>query len=83
MRTFSQPASSCLLFSPLSGEFSPGPSLSQAREAHLCWDLGGGGGETLLLGGLYYRQTTELLSPHPHTGLLSSSPGFSLQHSTM
>ena len=68
---------SCLKLNPLTGAFSPtSVSLVEERYSHLCWEIEGEGGPTLLIGG-YSSRSTELLSSDGS----SSNPSFSLPFS--
>ena len=70
---------SCLKLNPLTGAFSPtSVRLVEMRYAHLCWEVEGEGGPTLLIGGGGSRNSTELLSEDG----LSSSASFPLQYNT-
>ena len=63
---------------PQTGTFDPtSVSLLEERRDHLCWEIEGEGGPTLLMGGFYSR-STELVSPDG----LSSSASFPLQYKT-
>ena len=66
------------MLNPLTGAFTPtSVSLQEEREDHLCWDVEGEGGPTLLIGG-GSRRSTELVSPDG----LSSSASFTLTYDT-
>ena len=68
---------SCLKLNPLTGSFTPtSVSLVEKRTRHLCWDVEGEGGPTLLLGGRWSPGTTELVSPDGS----SSSASFRLHY---
>ena len=68
---------SCLKLNPLTGNFTAtSVSLVEARSDHLCWELGGAGGEILLMGGPAQERSTELVSLDG-----SSSANFTLKYS--
>ena len=68
---------SCVKFES-NGTFTPLPvSLTEERDAHLCWSLPSG--EVLLLGGFRSPTTTERVS----TDGSSSSADFTLPYDTM
>ena len=72
---------SCLLFNPLTGNFSSTPViLRHRRHEHLCWEVGGEGGDVLLMGGTHHqaRRNTELVTADG----ASSSASFDLQYDT-
>ena len=70
---------SCLMLNPLTRAFTPtSVSLREKREGHLCWDVEGENGPTLLMGGIHSRRSTELLSPDGS----SSSANFTLTYDT-
>ena len=70
---------SCLKLNPLTGAFTPTyGKLVEKRYNHLCWDVEGEGGPTLLIGGQFSPRSTELVSSDG----LSSSASFTLQYDT-
>ena len=70
---------SCLMLDPLTGAFTTtSVSLREKRKNHLCWDVEGENGPTLLMGGAYSQQSTELVSSDG----FSSSAGFTLKYKT-
>ena len=76
---FTSAERSCLMFNPLTGNFTPASvSLGEERVDHLCWDVEGENGPTLLIGGSYSNRSTELVS---HDGS-SSSASFNLTYGT-
>ena len=76
---FSSTLRSCLKLNPLTGAFSPtSVSLVEGRDGHLCWEVEGEGGPTLLIGGHYSNRSTELLTSDG----LSSSASFPLKYNT-
>ena len=73
-------ARTCLFFdSRVGGFYNTLVRLAQKREAHLCWELNGEGGDFLLLGGWHSPASTELVN---HQGR-SSSTSFRLKYDTM
>ena len=76
---YSSTQRSCLMLNPLSGDFtSASVSLSERRSSHLCWDVDGGNGPILLIGGSFSPRSTELVSSDG----LSSSTDFTLTYDT-
>ena len=70
---------SCLILNPLTGDFTPASvTLREQRAGHLCWDVEGENGPTLLMGGDYSYRSTELVSPDG----LTSSANFTLTYIT-
>ena len=70
---------SCLKLNPLTGNFTPtSVKLREGRDNHLCWDVEGENGPVLLMGGLYSKRSTELVSSDGS----SSSASFTLTHKT-
>ena len=70
---------SCLKLNPLTGAFTPtSVRLVEKRYNHLCWDVEGEGGPTLLIGGGLSPRSTELVNSDG----LSSSASFTLQYDT-
>ena len=68
---------SCLKLNPLTGAFTPtSVRLVENRGGHLCWDVEGEGGPTLLIGGTDSPRSTELVNSDG----LSSSASFNLQY---
>ena len=68
---------SCLKLNPLTGVFTPtSVTLVEKRWSHLCWDVEGEGGPTLLIGGHSSLRSTELVSSDGS----SSSDSFTLQY---
>ena len=54
---------SCLMLDPRTGNFTPtSVRLREERWDHLCWDVEGENGPTLLMGGYYSERSTELVS---------------------
>ena len=71
---------SCLMLNPLTGDFTPtSVSLREKRYGHLCWDVEGENGPTLLMGGYYSERSTELVSSDGS----SSSANFYLRYDTL
>ena len=71
---------SCLKLNPLTGAFTPtSVRLEEMRYAHLCWDVEGEGGPTLLIGGGGSPRSTELV----YSDGSSSSSSFTLPYDTM
>ena len=69
---------SCLMLDPLTGKFTPtSVTLREERSFHLCWNLEGENGSTLLMGSDSTR-ITELVSSDGS----SSSSSFSLTYET-
>ena len=67
------------MLDPLTGAFTTtSVSLVEKRKNHLCWDVEGENGPTLLMGGAYSQQSTELVSSDG----LSSSASFTLKYKT-
>jgi len=78
---YSETRQSCLKLNPLTGDFtSTSVTLREWREDHLCWDVEGENGPTLLIGGDWSgtRRSTELVSSDG----LTSSPNFNLPFDT-
>jgi len=76
---YSSTRRSCLMFNPLTGYFTPSSVwLREKRSRHLCWDVEGENGPTLLMGGLISRRSTELVSSDGS----SSSADFTLEYKT-
>ena len=70
---------SCLKLNPLTGAFTPtSVRLVESRYAHLCWDVEGEGGPSLLIGGWLSPYSTELVNSDGS----SSSASFTLQYDT-
>merc|ERR550539_1365790 len=72
---------SCLMLNPLTGDFTPtSVTLREGRLDHLCWDVEGENGPTLLMGGEYSgsERSTELVSSDGS----SSSGNFTLRYDT-
>ena len=70
---------SCLKLNPLTGAFTPtSVSLVEERDYHLCWEIEGKGGPTLLIGGEFSPRSTELVNSDGS----SSSTSFTLQYDT-
>ena len=73
---------SCLMLNPLTGDFTPtSVTLREGRHGHLCWDVEGENGPTLLMGGIIYSGSecsTELVSSDGS----SSSADFTLEYKT-
>ena len=68
---------SCLMLDPLTGKFTPtSVTLREERSFHLCWNLEGENGSTLLMGGSVSTRSTELVSSDGS----SSSSSFSLTY---
>ena len=68
---------SCLMLDPRTGNFSPtSVRMREERSSHLCWDVEGEGGPTLLMGGRYSGFSTELVT------LDGSSASFTLTYNT-
>ena len=71
---------SCLKLNPLTGAFTPtSVRLVERRYDHLCWDVEGEGGPTLLIGGRFSPRSTELV----YSDGSSSSSSFTLPYDTM
>ena len=69
----------CLKLNPLTGAFTPtSVRLVEKRSGHLCWDVEGEGGPTLLIGGGLSPRSTELVNSDGS----SSSASFTLQYDT-
>ncbi len=67
------------MFNPLTGDFNPtAVELGVKRYNHLCWDVEGEDGPTLLMGGDYSPRTTEFVSQDGS----SSSANFTLTYYT-
>ena len=62
---------SCLLLDTSTGQFNISVTLRQERWVHLCWNVGGEGGDTLIIGGDYSPSSTELVSPDGSTSSYS------------
>ena len=70
---------SCLMLNPLTGDFTPtSVTLVERRAYHLCWEVEGEGGPTLLIGGGSSPRSTELVNSEGS----SSSASFTLQYDT-
>ena len=70
---------SCLMLDPLTGKFTPtSVTLREERSFHLCWNLEGENGSTLLMGGSVSTRSTELVSSDGS----SSSTNFNLTYDT-
>jgi len=70
---------SCLILNPLTGDFTPtSVTLRERRVNHLCWDVEGENGPTLLMGGISSPRSTELVSSNGS----SSSANFTLTYDT-
>ena len=77
IRDQSKTTQSCLKLNPLTGVFTPtSVKLVEERWTHLCWDVEGEGGPTLIIGGTGSPRSTELVTSDG----LSSSANFSLQY---
>jgi len=67
------------MLNPLTGHFTPASvRLREGRIGHLCWDVEGENGPTLLMGGGLSLSSTELVSPDG----LTSSANFTLTYGT-
>ena len=69
----------CLMLDPITGVFTTtSVTLREGRYDHLCWDVEGENGPTLLMGGLNSETSTELVSSDGS----SSSASFTLKYAT-
>ena len=70
---------SCLMLNPLTGDFtSSSVRLLEKRQGHLCWDVDGEAGPTLIMGGKHSPRSTELV----RSDGLASSASFNLKYDT-
>jgi len=76
---YSSSSRSCLMLNPLTGDFTPtSVTLREERSLHLCWDVEGENGSTLIMGGQYSKRSTELVSLDG----LTSTASFNLTYDT-
>ena len=70
---------SCLMLNPLTGDFTPtSVRLQRGRYEHLCWDVEGENGPTLIIGGYNGPRSSEFVSSDSS----SSSISFTLTYDT-